>query len=109
LPGAEPLHSQVESIVRSFLGELQRKRTAPEIPGPFSCASSSHQAESPTHGAAVAVGHDAVELARVGAEDERQEMAVAFPERQLENALDGHPDECALGVVGARLAVPGVD
>src|SRR5262245_51901921 len=36
-------------------------------------------------------------------------MAVAFPERQLEHALDANPLEDALGIVRARRAVPAVD
>ena len=38
-------------------------------------------ADAPRQHAAVAVGHDAVEGARVAIEDQRQEVPVAFPQR----------------------------
>ena len=51
----------------------------------------SNQVIVPAHRPAVAIRHDAVKLAAVVVEDERQEMAVAFPERQVENPLDVDP------------------
>src|SRR5262245_31271835 len=63
----------------------------------------------PTDGAAVAVGHDTVELAIRPLEDQRQEIAVTFPERQIEQPLDIDPFQCSFGVVGPRRAVPAVD
>src|SRR5690606_6609150 len=48
--------------------------------------------------------HDAVEGARVVVEHQRQEAAVAFPQRQVEDALDLHPLQRAFRVGGERLA-----
>src|SRR5207248_1046785 len=67
------------------------------------------QAVTPADRPAVAVWHDAVELPLRDLEDQRQEMAVAFPERQFQHVLHIHPVERSLGVLPQRLAAPAVD
>src|SRR5690606_38714460 len=58
----------------------------------------------PRHHPPVAVRHHAMEGARVIVEHQRQELAVAVPERQLEDAVDLDPFERALRIGGERLA-----
>lgn len=42
-------------------------------------------------------------------EQQRQEVAVAFPQRQRRKLVDADPLQGAFGIVGERRAVPGVD
>src|SRR6266850_643885 len=67
-------------------------------------APGSHPAICPTQHAPVTVGHDAVERARVGIEHERQEVTVAFPQRQLSHLLDFDPLEPAFRIALERYA-----
>src|SRR6185437_1068591 len=72
-------------------------------------ASGSHQTITPTHGASVSIRHDTVELSFRALEDQRQEMTIAFPQRQLQHALHLDPYEVALGVAGIGFALEVID
>src|SRR6476659_2847173 len=63
----------------------------------------------PAQHAPLAIGHHPVKRARVGIEDERQEMAIAFPQRQRGDVFDGDPLERASGVALERCAAEARD
>lgn len=58
---------------------------------------------------AVAVGHDAVKLPHVGVKHQRQEMPIAFPQRQIQHAADFDPFQRAFRVFPERLPAPAHD
>src|SRR5690606_35619927 len=58
----------------------------------------------PRHETAVAVRHHAMERAWITVEQQRQEVAVAFPERQLADPVDVHPRQLSLDVAAERIA-----
>lgn len=50
-----------------------------------------------------------MERARVVVEDQRQEVAVAFPEREFRDPVDVDPFQRAFRIVGVRRAAPASD
>src|SRR5262249_33239290 len=64
---------------------------------------------TPADGPAIAVGHEAVELPRIVVEDERQEIAVAFPQGEIKKSIQLHPFQRAFRVFRPWRAVPAID
>ena len=50
-----------------------------------------------------------MELARVVAKNQRQEVAVSFPQRQIQYLLDGHPGERSFRIFAKGRAAEVVD
>jgi hypothetical protein len=74
-----------------------------------SASARSRARELPRQHASVAIRHHAVERARIVVEHQRQELAVAFPHRQVVQALARHPLQRAFGIAFERGAGEAAD
>src|SRR5262245_28355010 len=77
--------------------------------GFFGCLALLNKRVAPAHGLAVAIRHHPVELLTGPVKHQRHEIAVALPERQVEQTIHVHPLQRPLRVFAPRIAMPAID